>query len=293
MESAGLTMTELPDGVEAWVRIYLEARQDGSAPERVALFTGLLSAPGRDADGLYSSYKAECYSALKPSADVLLAPGWYAPAGAFAAQLAAELLSVGPAPVSVPDADPILAEYIVAEARETHLSMAHKLLQTIGWRLRIDGRGEIHIEPPPTAPAAVFGEESDVIEPRFSDERDLFSCPNCLLAASGSDTAEARDDSPMSSLSTVSRGREVWAQESNVVLSGTESLSDYARRRLRELQAPARTVKYTRRYHPDVRVGDLVEFRYPGAGLSGIFRVKSQTLSLGHNCATEEEAVQV
>lgn len=49
MESADIEMTESPAAVESWVRIWLDADQNGV--EHVPLFTGLTSAPARDIDG--------------------------------------------------------------------------------------------------------------------------------------------------------------------------------------------------------------------------------------------------
>ena len=43
LESADITVTELPEGGEAWIRIWLDADQNGV--ERIPLFTGLTSAP--------------------------------------------------------------------------------------------------------------------------------------------------------------------------------------------------------------------------------------------------------
>ena len=292
LESADLDMTEAPAGVESWVRLYLEARQDG-VPTRAALFTGLTSAPERSLDGRRESYKVECCSVLKPAEDILLEAGWYAPPGAAGAQLAAALLACGPAPVEWDEGSPALRQYLVAENGETRLSMAWKILAAIGWRMRIDGSGTIRIEAQPTEPVRVFGQENDVFELSVSDEQDWFSCPNCLRVVSGNVSATARDDDPASPLSTVRRGREVWASENRAALSDGESLGAYARRRLRERQQPARNISYTRRFDPEVRVGDLVEVRYPGEGISGVFRVTSQSVTLGHNAATKEEAAEL
>ena len=292
MESADLDMTETPAGTECWVRIYLEARQDG-VPTRSALFTGLTSAPVRNITGNRESWRVECYSVLKPAEDMLLEPGWYAPSGVEGAQLASELLGCGPAPVERETGSPALREYLVAESGETRLSMARKIIEAIGWRLRIGGSGTIRIEPRPTDPIRAFGQENDVVELSVSDEQDWFGCPNCLRVVSGNVYAVARDDDPASALSTVNRGREVWAYESRVELSDGESLAAYARRRLCELQKPARIISYTRRFDPDVRVGDLVEVRYPEEGIDGVFRVTTQSVKLGHNGATKEEAAGV
>lgn len=291
MESADIDITE--NIGEQWIRIWLEAEQGGI--ETVPLFTGLISTPKRNIDGLRESYNAECYSVLKPIDDILTERGFYVPAEVSAPNAAARLLKKGIAPVEIADTIlPTLTEAIIAEDGETCLTMARRVLDAISWRIRIDGRGVIRIEPDTDDVALIIGSNNDdIMELSITDEQDWFSCPNVLRAISGDLTTIARDDDPESKLSTVSRGREIWAEESSVTLSNTESLADYAVRRLRELQSPARRVTYTRRYHPDVTVGSILHINYPEISIDGDFCVTSQTIELTHGCVTSEEAVAV
>ena len=293
LESADITVTELPEGGEAWIRIWLDADQDGI--ERIPLFTGLTSAPTRDIDGLRNTYKIECYSVLKPVDDILTERGYYVPSDVSAPAAAARLLRTGVAPVEVAEDDepPRLMEPIIAEDGETNLTLATKVLEAIDWHIRIDGTGTIYVEPRRTERAALFDSTSnDVIEVQASDEYDWYSCPNVFRAVSDDLTAVVRDDDPDSALSTESRGREIWAEETSVNMSDDESLGAYALRKLKELQSPARTVAYNRRFDPNVTVGDLVRINLPEVGIDGSFRVTSQTLELSHGCRTSEEAMQ-
>jgi len=293
MESADLTMRQLPGNGEAWIRIWLDADQNGVI--HVPLFTGLTSAPIRDINGRRELFKVECYSVLKPLDDILLDRGYYIPAEVTAPKAAERLLKAGPAPVVVDDSVtmPKLTESIVAEEGETKLTLAQKIINVIGWRIRIDGRGVIHIEPRPESIAARFDSNmNDVIELDLTDEYDWFACPNILRVISDDLMSIARDDDPESPLSTVSRGREIWAEETSPALGTNESLSAYAMRRLKELQGPARTVTYTRRFDPDIAVGDMVRFNHPEINIDDTFEVISQTLTLSHGCRTEEEAVR-
>lgn len=291
MESADIDITE--NIGEQWIRIWLEAEQGGI--ETVPLFTGLTSTPKRNIDGFRETYNADCYSVLKPIDDILTERGFYVPAEVPAPNAAARLLRKGIAPVEVADATlPTLTEAIIAEDGETCLTMARRVLDAINWRIRIDGRGVIKIEPDTDVIALKIGSNNDdIMELSITDEQDWFSCPNVLRAISGDLTAIARDDDPESKLSTVSRGREIWAEEGSVTLSDTESLADYAVRRLRELQSPARKVTYTRRYHPDVMVGSILHINYPEINLDGDFCVTSQSIELTYGCATSEEVVEV
>ena len=293
MEAADLDMTDIPGSGDVWVRVYLDARQ-GNSGDREALFTGLLSAPTASWDGVRRSYKTECYSVLKPPADVLLSRGWYAPAGTVGATLAAELLAVGAAPVSCDNGSPRLTTAIVAENGETYLSMAHKILQAIDWRIRISGSGEISVCRKAESPSATFDVlENDIIELAVTDNMDWFNCPNVFRAISGDLMAIARDDDPNSPLSTVSRGREIWMEDVNCILSDNESIAGYALRRLTEEQSPVRTVNYSRRYQPDVYIGDIVTLNHPAQNISGEFRITSQKIELGYGARTSEEAQQV
>lgn len=294
LESADLKMTELPEGGEAWIRIWLDADQGGI--EHVPLFTGLTSAPSRDLDGRRNSYDVECYSVLKPVNDILTERGAYVPTEVVAPHAAARLLRSGIAPVVVADVGelPQLTDAIIAEDGETNLTLADKVLAAVGWRKRIDGTGTIYVEPISDEVVQVFdSDQNDVIELSITDERDWYSCPNVLRVISGDMTAVASDTDPDSPLSTVSRGREIWAEESSPSLGTNESIGAYANRRLRELQSPARTITYARRYDPGVRPGDVIRINHPEIGIDGLFRVGSQSLELSYGCRTNETSTAV
>lgn len=293
IESADFTMTENPG--ECWLRVYLKARQ-GASGERVALFTGLASAPQRSLNGNNITHKVECYSVLKPVDDVLLPRGYFAQAGAPAAQAAAELLSIGPAPVRYDSMSPSVGRAIVAEDKDSYLSMAQKIVDSIGWYIRINGNGEIEITPKPDWVAAIFDEhENDCIEVNITDKNDWYSAPNCLRITFGNDCIVVRDTNVSSSLSIPSRQSnrggtgEIWKQESLSSLADTDTLQGYAERRLKELQAPARKISYSRRFHPDVGIGDKIRLHLPGHGIDDVFVVDSQKITLGYNAKVSEE----
>ena len=297
IESANLQMTERIR--EGWIRVYLKARQAGDGAQ-VAVFTGLAMTPQRNLDGTRISYPTECYSVLKPAEDTLTPRGYYVPAGAIGPQVAAELLSVGPAPVEYDEDGPELLEAIVTEDRDTNLSTAWKIVNTIGWRIRISGDGVIRVCPAATEPAARYdADENDAIEPKITDADDWYDCPNCMRVVSGDKYVEVRDEDPDSMLSIDARkaGRggtgEIWQQDSASAIGRHESLAEYAFRKLEEAQAHAREIKYYRRYNPDLTIGDIVTLHYPGVGLDGNFRILNQTLTLGHAVRTDEKVVAV
>lgn len=290
--SADITCTDY-NGAERYIRIYLDTQQNGRSAH-VALFTGLASSPSKDINGTVESSSIECYSVLKPAEDVLLDRGFYIPAGMNGGVALKQLLKVTPAPLEVIGEPPALQTAIIAEDGENHLTMADKVLTAINWRMRILGDGTIQVLPMASSAAKTFDPiKVDVVEPVLKVTKDWYECPNVFRAVADDIYSVARDDSPDSPLSTVNRGREVWEEETGVSLNTGESIAEYATRRLKELQQVETTASYTRRYDPDVLVGDIVRMNYPKQHMQGLFKITSQRITLGHGCATEEEAEYV
>lgn len=291
MESADIKCRIYDTSQERWMRIYLEAKQNGSG-ERVALFTGLATSPGVDINGTIKEYPLQLYSVLKPAEDILLERGWYAPTGIAGSRLVKQLLSVCPCPIIEKDRSPSLSQNIIAEDGETNLTMAEKILAAIGWRLRISGDGTVTICPKARDISQTFSVLiNDSIEPKMELKQDWFSCPNVFRAVNDTESGVARDDNPKSPLSTVTRGREVWAEETSCDFNVGETIGEYASRRLKEEQSYYMTVSYDRRYDPDVLIGDQIRLHYPEQGIDGIFRVTSQSIELGYGARTSEEVV--
>lgn len=286
-QSADVRCINHPVTVEQWVRIYLDAKQDG-ASAHVPLFTGLAASPDTDINGTLKTNTLMCYSVLKPAEDVILPRGWYAMQGANGAELVKALLSVSPAPIIITGTAPALAETIIAEDNETRLSMADRILTAIGWRLRIDGDGTINIMSKTSASVATLDPiENDVIETQIKVSADWYSCPNVYMAVSGDMTGIARDESD-GPLSVQNRGREVWQVETGCALGETESIAAYAMRRLKEAQTVQKSASYSRRFLPGVMPEDVITMRYPEQGLTGDYTVTNQTITLGYGAKTSE-----
>ena len=95
-ESADIECKAYEHGKEQYIRVYLDAWQNGAASHE-PLFTGLATSPSRDIDGYFEKNTLECYSVLKAADDVLLDRGYYVPAGTDGAAAVKDLLSVCPA----------------------------------------------------------------------------------------------------------------------------------------------------------------------------------------------------
>lgn len=271
---------------ERLIRIYLDAVQNSDISHN-ALFTGYAVSPTLDVEGTLKTQKYSCYSVLKPADDILLERGWYAPLGANSGALIRDLLSVTNAPFTIEGEPGSLQNYIVAEDNETRLTMVDKILRIMGLDLVITGAGEIILRPKKTNADEVFDPATnDVVEPSFSITHDWYEVPNVLRVIMDDVSAIARDDSEASLYSTVNRGREIWKQEASADIAAGDTLADYAKRRLKELQMVGTQVSYTRRFLPDINVSDIVRIRYES--LSGLYRITQQKITLGHNLTTSE-----
>lgn len=289
--SAAIDCINFDPSKERWIRIYLDAQQ-GHSSEHVALFTGLTASPNMKINSELVVNQVDCYSVLKPCQDVLLPRGWYAPSGIAGTIILSQLLEATPAPVIQAENGPKLKEYIIAESGENNLSMIEKILNAMDWRIKILGDGTISLGPKAVEPIYIYDPlENDSVEPKIDVTYDWYSCPNVFRATSGDESREARDTSSDSMLSIGQRGREVWMEETSCELNTGETLEDYAKRRLREVQRVQLTAKYQRRYHPDIYTSDLIRLHYPKQGLDGVFFIKSQSVTLSHGAQTSEEVV--
>lgn len=291
--SADLSCKEYDPAIEKWIRVWLDARQEGGTAH-VPLFTGLSTSPEREIEGRLVSIPLTCYSVLKPCQDVLLQRGWYAQAQMSCERILTNLLSVTPAPVEFDEDIPVLSQAIIAENGESNLSMIEKILEAINWRMRVAGDGTIQIVKKADESTERFDAiNNDVLEPKLNIEEDWFECPNVFRAVNDDLSAVARDDDPDSILSTVSRGREIWKEETDCDLADNESIAAYAIRRLREEQSVAYTISYDRRFTPDLEISDRITLHYPEQNIDGDFEITNQTVSLGYGCKVSEEVKRI
>lgn len=292
-ESADIDCVNYENETEQFVRVWLDTDQNG-ASSHTPLFTGIATSPGKNINGTLVTNTLECYSVLKIAQDMLLQRGWYAPKGVNSGVLIQDLLSVIPVEISIAENSPGLKSAIIAESEENRLSMTDKILELMNWRMRLDGYGNIYIEPYSNDPVAKFDAiNNDVIEPSLSVSYDWFDCPNVYRAVLDDSYALARDDDPDSALSTVNRGREIWVEDSSVYLQENETLAEYAERMLALAQRASQSISYDRRFDPEVYVSDIIMLNYPAQNISGTYLVTSQNINLGYNAKTSEEVLKI
>lgn len=292
-ESADIDCVNYNETAEQIIRVWMDAKQNGDSVH-TPLFTGIATSPSRNIQGNFTTQTLQCYSILKIAQDMLLPRGWYAPTGINGGELIKDLLSVVPVDISIAENSPGLKSAIVAESNENRLSMTDKILDSMNWRMKIDGYGNIHIEPYVTEPIITFDALSnDVLEQSLSITYDWYGIPNVYRAVLDDSYSVARDDDPDSLFSTVSRGREIWYEDSSVYLQDTETLAEYANRMLRLTQQLATTISYTRRFNPEVYVSDVIRLGYNAQNIYGKYLVTSQTITLGYGAKTSEEVVKI
>lgn len=294
--SADLNAVDFTEPGESLIRVWLDASQ-GNATDHTPLFTGYATTPGRSINGKLVTNSLQCYSVLKPAADILLPRGWYAPAEMNAINQIKQLLKVTKAPVRIlgdtSDSTKIkLNMSIVAEENETNLSMVELLLSSINWRMTLDGDGTICLDNQAKTPIAVFDSiKHDILEPTLSDDYDWFDCPNVFRAVMDDSYALAKDEDKNSPFSIQNRGREVWMEETSCNLNANETLAEYAKRRLMESQIVSRVITYDRRFDPNINVSDIVRLNYPAQNIVGDFIITSQGIDLGFGAKTSEEVM--
>lgn len=291
LQSADLTCFNFDGNSEKWVRVYLEARQASDAYYG-PLFTGLASSPDKNIDGTFISTPVQCFSVLKPADDVLLSRGWFANSKADGVQIVQDLLKVTPAPITVNGATKSISENIIAEDGETNLSMAIKILDIMNWQMKISGDGSITLRPSDASltnnDVVIFDNVNhDCLETDVKVKYDWFSCPNVFRASYGDLIAVARDEDPNSMFSIPNRGREIWKEETDCNLNDGEDIAMYAKRKLKEAQQTSCELSYSRRFDPTIDIFDIVGLNYPAQGLSGYYRVTSQTIKLGDSSVSE------
>lgn len=295
-ESATINCIRYPfNHEEKYIRVWLDTKQDGGT-SHTPLFTGIATSPSDKYKGVIKKNTLEVYSVLKIAEDVLLPRGWYAPVDANGPKLIKNLLSIIKTKIIIKDSDsqPLLSQSIIAEQNENHMSMADKILSAINWTLKLDGYGNIYLEPLNRDRKVIFdSNENDILETDIDITYDWYAAPNILRATIDDTYAIARDDDPKSPLSTVSRGREVWFEDSEVNLNANETLAEYAQRMLKEYQQIATKVSYSRRYWPDIYPGDVIGLNYPAQTITGDFMISNQSITLGPNATTSEEVIKL
>lgn len=299
--SATIDSTEILD--ECYVRVYLVVIQNG-VKTRVPLGTFLVQTPSIRHDGKVSSVSMDAYTPLielkgssPPIGYTLLKEQTVMD---VASRLCEENLR---APVVAIDTEDELNSNFTSNLDDTWMSFLSDLISMAKYQFGLDEMGRVIFEPVRDMRSlqAVWtynDDNSSILRPEFTDERDLYDVPNVVevvySTGSGYRTSRIVNDDPNSPVSTVNRGWEKLYRDTNPSFSGVPSQRDldaYAKQLLRNLSSLEHTITYTHGYCP-VRVGDCVILNHKRMGLVNVkAKVTSQSIKCETGCQVEETAV--
>lgn len=229
-------------------------------------------------------------SVLSPAAERKLKPGAYAAMGDDGAAWAARTLSgVIDAPVRVVGSFS-LGEHVVFDLGASYLDAVWKVLDVGGFCMQVSGDGTVTVCPKPGEPALVVNAATrSLLMPEIGSGLPVDDVPNVLKVYDDKGVEHvARNDDPSSPTSTVSRGREIDCVEDSPTREEDESWDDYASRRLSELSEIYETYDVEREHVPGVLPYSLVRVNLPEQGMSGDYRVMSQTIECGKGITVSE-----
>ena len=273
-----------------YYRIVMVAEQGGEVT-RVDVATLLFDVTGGTINYGRTVHDVDGFSVLYPASKTTILAGEFAPKGVDGAEYAAELLREAVnAPISV-EGSFTLNDYLVHDIGSSVLEAVWNVLEAGNFVMQIDGRGVIHIRPMPTDPALILDNSSlGIMMSEISFETDISEVPNRYIVIVDNNKTVAVNNDPESVISTSQRGYCVdQVDESPTAING-ETLSAYANRRLKELSVEKEEKTYTREYAADVYLYSIV--RASIDGMTGDYRINSQTVECGKGITVQEKAVK-
>ena len=291
LESGTMTLT---GGFErGYYRIVAHATQDVET-ERVDVATLLCESTKATRNYGTVQPSVNCNSVLYPAYTQRILDGEYIAKGADVAQYVAELLrGCIKAPVEV-EGGFAITEFYWFDFGIRILEAAWQALDLGGYVMQVDGRGVVHIRKKPTAPALdLDGANITLLQPSVVNEFNTSNVPNRYIAKSDDVIAIAVNDSPDSDVSTVNRGYVYDQIDDAPAPVDSETLPEYAVRRLHEMStSTAETRNYTREYWPDVYPFDVVAGTLDSIGIDGNMRVVNQTLKCANGITVREQVAR-
>lgn len=299
--SATIDTTEELD--ECYVRVYLVVGQNG-VTEKVALGTYLVQTPSISHDGKSSSISMDAYTPLIELKEGLPPLGYSILKDTNIMDTAYNICREHMrAPVVKANSSKTLYSDFVANTSDTWTTFVADLVANADYKLDLDEVGRALFAPIQDVASlqsrwTYNDDNSSILYPDISDERDLYGIPNVVEVVYSTDSGylfsrivNSDDNSP---ISTVNRGREIVYRDTSPNLSGEptqEMLDDYATQLLRNLSCLEHKITYTHGYCP-VRVGDCVTLNYEKANMKNVrAKVISQTIKCETGCPVQETAV--
>lgn len=305
-ESATLGTARYFDLGSDLVRCYLDAEWDDGTAESVCLGTWLATIPGRSVDGVQETCTAYCDGRLQELQDDSFSAPVTVDAGENIVSTAAAIARQAGLTVVYTPSDATLGAAwtfgLQSQGEEdggSKLDAVNSLLSLAGYgSASTDTMGRVvmapYVDPDRRTPVWTFEEGINAtFLSKADEERDSRDVCNVVLAIYESDEqttiGEAVDDDPMSPYSTVRLGRRKVAKYTYND-SATQAKADAkAAELLKTQQSTIRRVKLSHVRCP-ARVGDVVQVKWPSAGISGTYVVRTQTIDIGSaGCLTQSE----
>lgn len=305
-ESAVLGTARYFDLGSDLVRCYLDAEWEDGTAESVCLGTWLATIPGRSVDGVTETCTAYCDGRLQELQDDSFSAPAIVDAGENIVSTAAAIAQqAGLTVVATPSDKALGAAWSFGlqshgdEDGGSKLDAVNSLLLLAGYSAAsTDALGRVvmapYVDPDRRTPVWTFEEGVNAtFLSKAAEERDSRDVCNVVLAIYESDEqttiGEAVDDDPMSPYSTVSVGRRKVAKYSYNDTATQAQADAKAAELLKTQQSTIRRVKLSH-VHCPARVGDVVQVKWPSAGISGTYVVRTQTVDIGSaGCLTQSE----
>ena len=269
--------------------------QQGTYRAVLPIGTFLVESGSDDVDFGVTVSSVDGYSVLKPAADRKMLVGSYVPKGVNGAEYAAGLLRECVLAPVVVEGRFVLNDYMAYGADTSYLEVVWDIIDAGSFCMSLDGDGTIHVKPKPDTSALVLNNSARcLLMPKITRNIDKTGIPNVYRAIAGDGGwAEAVNDNPESSVSTVSRGRRVEVVDTNPQRINGETLKAYAERKLEEESTLYKSYSYTREYDPEIGPFDMVTATLPNFGFDGDLRVLSQSIDCGAAITVTETASMV
>lgn len=288
---------------ENYVRVYLVVTQNG-VTEKVPLGTFLVQTPAGSFDGKSHKYSLDAYTPLIELKESSPPIGYSLLKDQKIMEVASSLCRENMrAPVISTKSTHTLYSDFVSNTDDTWLTFVTDLVANAEYELALDELGRLMFNPvqdiASLQPVHTYDDDnSSILLPDISDERDLYGIPNVVEVVYSTDSefifSRVVNDDPSSPISTVNRGREILYRETSPSVSGTPNqgyMDAYATQLLRDLSCLEHTIKYSHGYC-NVRVGDCVMLNYTRSGITNVkAKVTSQSIKCETGCIVEETAV--
>lgn len=267
---------------EGYYRLVMRVTQD-ELTERYDIATLYMTSASGMVDFGVNQISVDGMSVLYPADSKVMTAGSFIPKTSDGAMYIGRLLSSTiEAPVHVEGSFKLVDDFVFDVGAKV-LDCVWDILESAGWCLQIDGRGEVTVMARPNHAYVELG--PNIVMPGISYTRSVADIPNRYIAIDGTKIGQCVNDDPTSPVSTVSRGfiRDLQnGIDSSPTMIDGETLDSYCRRRLKELSVVTYEFSCQHEYMHGVFPNSMVYATVQPDGTVGEVRVKSQSIKFSN-----------